>query len=133
SGKCGTIADRCGVSVDCSASGNGGLACNGAGQVCEGDHTCCTQEPIGTTCSGDPGDDCNTSVPNNCGVTVSCPSTCDSGFTCRGNAATPNKCSCAPTAIRCVGNNAQTCDAAGLTWGNEMVCQVACIDGVGCG
>ena len=133
SGKCGTITDRCGFSVDCSAAGNGGLACTATGQVCEADHSCCTQEPIGTTCSGDPGDDCNTTVPNNCGVTVSCSSACDSGFTCGGNSATPQKCTCSPASVRCVGSTAQTCNGAGVTWGGDTTCSISCIDGVGCG
>lgn len=131
SNKCGTIVDRCGFSVDCTT--NGGLACNGTGQVCESDHSCCTQEPLATTCSGDPGDDCNTSVPNNCGVTVSCPMTCDSGFTCDANAAAPHKCACTPDAKRCVmGMTQQTCNSTGLAWGNDMSCPTACLDGIGC-
>jgi hypothetical protein len=133
SGKCGTISDRCGFNVDCSAAGNGGLTCNAAGQVCEADHSCCAQEPLGTTCSGDPGDDCSTSVPNNCGVTVSCSSACDSGFTCGGNSATPKKCTCAPGAVRCVGSTPQTCNGAGVAWDPGTSCPIACIDGVGCG
>src|SRR5262249_35133006 len=112
---------------------NGGLACNGTGQVCEADHSCCTQEPLTTTCSGAAGDDCGTSVPNNCGVTVSCPTTCASDFTCGGNPATPTKCTCSPGAVRCVGLTPQTCDPAGLTWQSGTVCATACINGIGCG
>jgi len=130
-GKCGTITDRCGFSVNCSAAGNGGVACNGAGQVCQSNNGCCTQESIDVTCSGDPGDDCGASVPNNCGVTVTCSTACDAGFTC--GAATPKKCGCQPGTIRCAGDVAETCDAAGTAWGNDTTCTTACIDGTGCG
>lgn len=130
-GKCGTITDRCGFSVSCSASGNGGVACNGTGQICQANGSCCTQEAIGVTCSGDPGDDCSSTVANNCGVSVNCSSACDAGFTCGGG--TPNKCTCHPGAVRCSGNVAQTCNASGTAWGQDMTCSVACIDGTGCG
>jgi hypothetical protein len=137
SGKCGTITDRCGFSVDCSAAGSGGLACNAVGQLCQPDHSCCTPDPLGTTCSGDPGADCNNTVANNCGVSVMCDSTCDDGFICSGNPATPKKCSCAPGNIRCVaipgmtGMTQQTCDG-GLAWDGNMSCPFVCIDGMGC-
>jgi hypothetical protein len=132
SGKCGTITDRCGYQVNCSQQSSG-VPCNQAGQVCLAGGSCCTQDPLSTTCSGAPGAACGKAVTNNCGVQVSCGTACASGYSCGGDPATPTTCSCHPGAITCSGNTPETCNSAGTGWTSGMACASSCVVGVGCG
>jgi len=114
-GRCGgvRVTNNCGQEIGCPAQ------CP-ASQVCAGT-SCCTPEPITTTCAGVA---CGPKV-NNCGQTVICPDTCGPGKMCGAGAVGPNACcspSLNPCGSRCSGTVVDNC-------GRTVTCNQLCSDG----
>jgi hypothetical protein len=83
--QCGQVTNNCSQKVNCGFLGllSG---CLSNSQVCLADGGCCTPDTA-SAC----GNQCGTSVVDNCGRTVACPTSCGSGRVCR------DKVCCTPT------------------------------------
>jgi hypothetical protein len=84
--QCGQATNNCGLAVPCGV--NNSTACT-SGEVCvTATDSCCTPDNAAAC-----GTKCRVSVPNNCGQTIACPSTCPNNGVClSGQCCTPSAC-----------------------------------------